>query len=133
MPEIPTELHFVCAALPGPGSECVFVELEDQNGKGLGLGEWKDLGDAMATLVIPYPVAELTEKITLLEAAARSAVRDLLHIMWLYPNYRVDGRGPWGGLVDALDELMPGVAARIREGEDVGDILGKDFPKEVPE
>lgn len=54
-----TELHFVCTALPGPSNECVFVELEDQNGKGIGGVDypeidWKDIKDGYATLVVPY-------------------------------------------------------------------------------
>ena len=54
-----TELHFVCTALPGPKDECVFVELENQNGAGIGGVDypeidWKNLKDGYATLVVPY-------------------------------------------------------------------------------
>lgn len=54
-----TELNFVCTALPGPSNECVFVELEDQNGKGIGgVGypeiEWKNREDGLVSLNVPY-------------------------------------------------------------------------------
>ncbi len=39
------KIYFVTTALPGPADECVFVEVEDQNGKGMGPagsgGDWE--------------------------------------------------------------------------------------------
>lgn len=49
----PDFLHFVCTALPGPASECVFVELETPDGNGLGLGEWITRPDGLVALVVP--------------------------------------------------------------------------------
>lgn len=40
------EIRFVTTALPGPADECVFVELEDENGRGLGIGEWLPVPDS---------------------------------------------------------------------------------------
>lgn len=41
------EIRFVTTALPGPADECVFVELEDENGCGLGesVAEWLPVPD----------------------------------------------------------------------------------------
>jgi len=49
----PDFLHFVCTALPGPASECVFVELETPEGNGSGLGEWITRPDGLVALVVP--------------------------------------------------------------------------------
>lgn len=46
-------MHFVCSALPGPGNECVFVELETPDGNGSGLGEWVTRPDGLVALVVP--------------------------------------------------------------------------------
>ena len=46
------ELRFVCDGPPGhePGR---FVELENQRGEGLGLGEWREMDNGMWALCIP--------------------------------------------------------------------------------
>lgn len=40
----------------------------------------------------------------------------LLRMMWLYPNYRVDSRGPSGCLMEAIELLDPPTAERLRNG-----------------
>ena len=57
--------------------------------------------------------------------AAAKLVR-CLWSMWLCDGYRIDPCGPSGLVLDALDEVAPGVAERAREarsGEDLGDVL----------
>lgn len=48
-------LNFVCTALPGPGNECVFVELENDSGESLGYGEWLNRDDGLVELHIAVP------------------------------------------------------------------------------
>lgn len=55
--------------------------------------------------------------------AVREAAERLLTLLYLYPNYRVDSRGPSGLVVDALDVLAPDLADRLREGEAPQDLL----------
>lgn len=43
----------------------------------------------------------------------------LVRMLWLYPGYRVDSRGPAGCIMDALDIVAPDVAAEIRDSVDV--------------
>lgn len=52
-------LNFVCTALPGPNGECQFVELEDEHGNSLGVGEWKERADGLVELSVD--VAELAK------------------------------------------------------------------------
>jgi len=53
----------------------------------------------------------------------KDAAQDLLRCLWLYPNYRVDSRGPYGLILDAIEKLDPEVAKKLREGEDPGDFV----------
>lgn len=48
-------LNFVCTALPGPGNECAFVELENDAGESLGHGEWRNRDDGLVELHIAAP------------------------------------------------------------------------------
>jgi len=48
-------LNFVCTALPGPGNECAFVELENEAGESLGHGEWRNREDGLFELHIAAP------------------------------------------------------------------------------
>jgi hypothetical protein len=49
-------LHIVFTAAPGPGRECVFVEVETPDGKSINAGEWIDRADGLVELVIAFPV-----------------------------------------------------------------------------
>lgn len=65
-------LHFVFRAPPGPGDECVFVELEDEAGHSISAGEWRTRPDGRAELVIstgmaPAPVPADVEGLYLIE------------------------------------------------------------------
>ena len=53
----------------------------------------------------------------------REAVGCLLNALYLYPNYRLDSRGPYGCVFDAIRQLDPATAKRLRDGEDAGQIL----------
>jgi hypothetical protein len=48
---MPSELHVVFTNFPGPENECVFVEVEDAQGKSLDLGEWRRRADGYVELV----------------------------------------------------------------------------------
>jgi len=75
----PDVLHFVCTALPGPASECVFVELETPNGNGSGLGEWITRPDGLVALVVPADRELDTQRLRADTAEAeRDALRALL-------------------------------------------------------
>lgn len=54
-----SSLHFVCTALPGPGGECVFVELEDDAGRSVYVGEWRHREDGLVELLVPQ-VSDVT-------------------------------------------------------------------------
>jgi len=56
----------------------------------------------------------------------KDAAQDLLECLWLYPNYRVDSRGPYGLILDAIEKLDPETAKKLREGENVADFVRKD-------
>jgi hypothetical protein len=43
------------------------------------------------------------------------AVEALVRCLYLYPNYKVDSRGPIGCIYDALDEMAPEIKAMICE------------------
>ena len=43
-----------------------------------------------------------------------SAVKSLVTALYLYPNYRVDSRGPYGLVLDAIQAIDPGAAATLR-------------------
>lgn len=47
----------------------------------------------------------------------------LVKCFYLYPNYRVDSRGPSGLILDVLQKTSPRVAQRIRAGEDTADLF----------
>ena len=49
------KICFVCTDLPGPADECVFVEVEDEHGAGLRLGEWEKSDDGFARLWFDDP------------------------------------------------------------------------------
>lgn len=46
----------------------------------------------------------------------------LIKCFYLYPNYRVDSRGPSGLILSVLDRTSPQMAKRIRDGEDSADL-----------
>jgi hypothetical protein len=46
-------IDIVFAAPPGPGNECVFVEVEDERGRSISVGEWVDRGDGFWALRLP--------------------------------------------------------------------------------
>jgi hypothetical protein len=54
------------------------------------------------------------------------AAQKLLFALAIYPNYRVDSRGPRGCLLDALDVLDPKAAAKLRDGQDAHDLLDEE-------
>lgn len=43
-------VDIVFTAFPGPSNECVFVEVEDQHGRSVRLGEWVERPDGLAAL-----------------------------------------------------------------------------------
>lgn len=45
-------LNFVCTALPGPNGECQFVELENENGESVDVGEWQERPDGLVELSV---------------------------------------------------------------------------------
>jgi len=51
-------IDIVFTDLPGPGSECVFVEVEDQSGKSIAIGTWTRRSDGFVALRIPDPRPE---------------------------------------------------------------------------
>jgi len=55
--------------------------------------------------------------------AAEQIALILLETLYLYPNYRVDNRGPTGEIVDAIELASPDIGSRLRKGEDPGDLL----------
>lgn len=63
-------LNFVCTALPGPGNECAFVELENDAGESLGDGEWRHRDDGLVELHIaaPQPIYDESKERELFEA-----------------------------------------------------------------
>lgn len=62
-------LNFVCTALPGPGNECAFVELENDAGESLGHGEWRNRDDGLVELHIaaPQPIYDEAKERALFE------------------------------------------------------------------
>jgi hypothetical protein len=45
-------LRIVCKDFPGPGDQCVFVEVENERGKSVNAGEWQKRDDGLVQLVI---------------------------------------------------------------------------------
>jgi len=39
------EIRFVCRDFPGGGDECVFIEIENEEGKSVKAGEWRKRDD----------------------------------------------------------------------------------------
>lgn len=62
-------------------------------------------------------------------ARADRAAEALVRMLWLYPNYRVDSRGPSGLILDALNEIAPDVAKEIREGAEPRAIVQRRWPE----
>lgn len=56
------------------------------------------------------------------------AAHALVSMMWLYPNYRVDSRGPIGKIMDALRRIAPDVYAEL-ENEDAADVCMRRWPE----
>jgi len=54
----------------------------------------------------PMPVSDLDRDV---------AAERLVFALYIYPNYRVDARGPLGCIMDALRAIAPEVAAEICE------------------
>lgn len=54
-----SNLHIVFTGFPGPGNECVFVEVENDAGKSISAGEWKNRPDGLVELVIPAALSAL--------------------------------------------------------------------------
>lgn len=60
-----------------------------------------------------------------LRDAAALSVLILLETLHLYPNYRVDNRGPTGQIVDAIELASQDIGWRLRNGESPGDLLNE--------
>jgi hypothetical protein len=45
-------MNIVFTGFPGPGNECVFVEVEDDAGKSIRAGEWRQRADGLVELHI---------------------------------------------------------------------------------
>lgn len=54
-----SNLHIVFTGFPGPGNECVFVEVENDAGKSISAGEWKNRPDGLVELVIPAALSAI--------------------------------------------------------------------------
>ena len=70
--------------------------------------------------------------------ALRESVYELLNILYLYPNYRVDYRSVRGGILDAIKHLMPEIGESMYAGEkslsqDASDLLAKHWPEREEE
>lgn len=50
----PAFVNVIFSGAPGPDGECVFIEVEDDEGKSLNAGEWRDRGDGTWALRMPY-------------------------------------------------------------------------------
>lgn len=48
----PKELHIVFEDFPGPDKRAVFVEVEDENGRSVNVGEWRKRPDGFVELVL---------------------------------------------------------------------------------
>lgn len=46
-----------------------------------------------------------------------AAVEQLVLAMRLYPNYRLDSRGPCGCIASAIEKLAPDVLAEVRDSD----------------
>lgn len=59
-------------------------------------------------------------------AGIRASLRvteHLLRALWLYPHYNVASRGPYGLIVEAIDEVAPGAAEMLRDGREPHDVM----------
>ena len=45
-------INIVFTGMPGPGDGCVFVEVEDNNGKSISVGKWRERVDGFVELHI---------------------------------------------------------------------------------
>lgn len=59
---------------------------------------------------------------------ADRVVQKLLTALWLYPNYRVDSRGPSGLIFDIIEDLRPDIAQEMGD-EALDAILERHFPE----
>lgn len=57
-------------------------------------------------------------------------VEKLVFCFHIYPNYRVDSRGPAGLLMDIIEDLRPDIAQVIRD-ESADEAYSKFFSEEV--
>jgi hypothetical protein len=77
--------------------------------------------DAEASATLAISLVEATKARPMANpASVRDAVGDLLFALRIYPNYRLDSRGPYGCVMDAVQRLMPEAATLLRDvGVDV--------------
>lgn len=60
----------------------------------------------------------------------KRAAEKVVKAIYLYGNYRVDSRGPYGMLVDALKDLHPQAAEAVMDGTDLREVIDRFFPEE---
>jgi len=56
----------------------------------------------------------------------KAAVDKLLHLLHLYTGHKVDSRGPYGLILDTIEELNPKVAKGLRNGEPPDKFMKKE-------
>lgn len=61
------------------------------------------------------------------------AARSLLTILYLYPGYKVDSRGPGGLLMSALATLHPQAHAMLQDMVEAGEVLKTFWPEDPDE
>lgn len=54
-------LRFVFTAMPGPGNECAFVEVENERGESISVGQWRARPDGLCELVLSAAPAQPEE------------------------------------------------------------------------
>jgi len=62
----------------------------------------------------------------------RDSALDLLRILWLYPNYRVDYRSVRGGIQEVIRRLRPKLARRLDGQEWSAEALSEEVQREDP-
>jgi len=48
-------MRIITTGFPGPGKGCLFVEVEDDDGRSIDAGEWRKREDGLAELVLEVP------------------------------------------------------------------------------
>jgi hypothetical protein len=75
-------------------------------------------------VLVKQTLTEWADELPRIDEEIDKAVENLVLAMHIYPNYRLDSRGPTGCIADAIEAIAPEIIAEVR-ATDWNEVYGR--------